>query len=539
MAGVADVIDSHFAEDAAGFLTTICLLVTLMCGLRIGWPRVRLVLKNPDLPPGALDVSWNSMAHVGNMSSASVLHGLADTLALNRFVSGGQGLLFALGPGLCAELVLLQWPQDEPALTARVESISILDGGVRANDLLALEPVSLIEKPLMLLYTLLILVTGAERILEMVISKRNAAWAFARGGVEFGQRQMPFMVVLHAVMLLACIAEVYIADRPFLPWLGIPMLVIALACQALRWWCIASLGQRWNTRVIVVPELPLVITGPIGGSSILLPCSDRGGSGSSADHTAWATATFHGAQPGLLFAFEFRGRASLYLRPRSQAVSTQNCDGETDVVVVGGGPIGLAAAIERLAGFSVVIVEPRTSPIDKACGEGLMPGAVEELRRLGVQPDGHPITGIRYFDSTRVATHEFRRGSGLGVRRTALHSVLTARAAELGVVWVDGKVATTIQDAHGVTVTCGQFKDIRGRWLLGCDGLHSTVRQLAKLGGSVPAAQRRRYGLRQHCSHPGVISRSVLSREVGRMSPVADDSVERDIASRGIQLPDC
>lgn len=104
-----------------------------------------------------------------------------------------------------------------------------------------------------ILYVALILATGGERIWELIVSKRNAAAAFARGGREYGQRHFPFMVVLHTGLLLACIAEVVLLDRPFLPWLGWPMLVIALACQAARYWIIASLGAQWNTRVIVVP----------------------------------------------------------------------------------------------------------------------------------------------------------------------------------------------------------------------------------------------------------------------------------------------
>ncbi|KQR51024.1 hypothetical protein ASF88_17660 [Leifsonia sp. Leaf336] len=114
----------------------------------------------------------------------------------------------------------------------------------------------------MIWYTVLVLATGAERIAELVVSSRNARWSFARGGVEYGRRHFPPMVALHTGLLLACLAEVWLLDRPFLPWLGWPMLVLVLASQGLRWWCIATLGPRWNTRVIVVPGLPLVARGP-------------------------------------------------------------------------------------------------------------------------------------------------------------------------------------------------------------------------------------------------------------------------------------
>ena len=114
----------------------------------------------------------------------------------------------------------------------------------------------------MILYTILVLATGVERIAELVVSTRNARWSFARGGVEFGRGHFPLMVALHTGLLLACLAEVWFGNRPFIPWLGWPMLALVLASQALRWWCIAVLGPRWNTRVIIVKDLPLVARGP-------------------------------------------------------------------------------------------------------------------------------------------------------------------------------------------------------------------------------------------------------------------------------------
>jgi methyltransferase len=113
-----------------------------------------------------------------------------------------------------------------------------------------------------ILYLALILATGAERIVEMVISTRHARWAFERGGVEYGQKHFPWMVALHTALLLGAFAEVVLLDRPFLPWLGWPMLVIVLLCQAGRYWVIWALGNQWNTRVIVVPGLGRVERGP-------------------------------------------------------------------------------------------------------------------------------------------------------------------------------------------------------------------------------------------------------------------------------------
>ncbi|MFF1635411.1 isoprenylcysteine carboxyl methyltransferase family protein [Leifsonia sp. NPDC058248] len=114
----------------------------------------------------------------------------------------------------------------------------------------------------MIWYTVLVLATGVERIAELVVSNRNARWSFARGGVEFGRGHFPPMVALHTGLLLACLAEVWFGGRPFIPWLGWPMFALVLASQGLRWWCIAVLGPRWNTRVIVVQGLPLVHRGP-------------------------------------------------------------------------------------------------------------------------------------------------------------------------------------------------------------------------------------------------------------------------------------
>jgi len=111
-------------------------------------------------------------------------------------------------------------------------------------------------------YTLLILLVGLERLAEVGVARRNAAWSRARGGVEYGSGHYPVMVLLHTGLLLGCLAETALAHRPFLPALGWPMLGLALAAQCLRWWCVAALGPRWNTRVIVVPGLPPVTRGP-------------------------------------------------------------------------------------------------------------------------------------------------------------------------------------------------------------------------------------------------------------------------------------
>jgi methyltransferase len=111
-------------------------------------------------------------------------------------------------------------------------------------------------------YVVLVLLVGLERVAELVVSLRNAKWSFAKGGVETGKRHYPFMVLLHTGLLAGCLVEAIVADRPFIPALGWTMLAVVLLAQGLRWWCITVLGPQWNTRVIVVPELSLVASGP-------------------------------------------------------------------------------------------------------------------------------------------------------------------------------------------------------------------------------------------------------------------------------------
>jgi methyltransferase len=111
-------------------------------------------------------------------------------------------------------------------------------------------------------YTLLVLLVAFERLIELNTARRNAAWSFERGGTEHGGGHYPVMVLLHTGLLAGCLAEVHFGGRPFIAALAWPMLVLVVAAQALRWWCIAVLGPRWNTRVIVVPGMPLVDRGP-------------------------------------------------------------------------------------------------------------------------------------------------------------------------------------------------------------------------------------------------------------------------------------
>ncbi|OEJ28386.1 hypothetical protein AR457_31900 [Streptomyces agglomeratus] len=114
----------------------------------------------------------------------------------------------------------------------------------------------------MLWYTSLVLAVGVERLAELVVARRNARWSLARGAFEAGRGHYPVMVVLHTGLLVGCLAEVHGWGRPFDPVVGWTMAAVVVASQALRWWCIRTLGRRWNTRVLVVPGLPLVAGGP-------------------------------------------------------------------------------------------------------------------------------------------------------------------------------------------------------------------------------------------------------------------------------------
>lgn len=112
------------------------------------------------------------------------------------------------------------------------------------------------------MYFLFILGVGAERLLELVVSRRNAAWSIAHGGKEFGHGHYPAMVSMHALLLVACVVEVWALRRPFIGWLGWPMVAVVVLSTVVRWWCVAVLGKHWNPRLIVIPNAPLVRRGP-------------------------------------------------------------------------------------------------------------------------------------------------------------------------------------------------------------------------------------------------------------------------------------
>lgn len=159
----------------------------------------------------------------------------------------------------------------------------------------------------------------------------------------------------------------------------------------------------------------------------------------------------------------------------------------TDIFVIGGGPAGLATAIAaRLKGFDVVVADAAQPPIDKACGEGLMPDSIEALSRLGITIDARQscaFRGIRFIGAGGAVAADFPRKPGVAVRRVRLHQILIDRAEELGVKLLWRTHVTGLGDIHA-------------RWIVGADGEHSRVRQWAGL--DAVRRESLRYGFRRH-----------------------------------------
>ncbi|MEU9175106.1 isoprenylcysteine carboxylmethyltransferase family protein [Streptomyces sp. NPDC048420] len=157
------------------------------------------------------------------------------------------------------------------------------------------------------LFTVLVVAIGLERVAELVLSRRNAAWSLTRGGVEHGRGHYPLMVMLHTGLLVGALTEVWMRRPDPAAVLAWAMLTLVAASQGLRWWCIATLGRQWNTRVIVVPGAPRVISGPyrwiphpnyvaVVIEGLALPLV----------HAAWGTALVFTALNGFLLATRIR-----------------------------------------------------------------------------------------------------------------------------------------------------------------------------------------------------------------------------------------
>ncbi len=185
---------------------------------------------------------------------------------------------------------------------------------------------------------------------------------------------------------------------------------------------------------------------------------------------------------------------------------TGNTGDRFDAAIVGGGPAGLAAAIAlRARGLTAVVLEGRRPPVDKACGEGLMPGGIPALAALGVDVAAlraRPFRGIRYVSAddpgAPSAEAAFLEGPGLGIRRTVLHEALAARAAEAGAELRWGVAVTGLRRdgvEFGVETAAGP---VAATWVIGADGLHSKVRAWAGIAHGTVRAELRRFGVRRH-----------------------------------------
>src|SRR5882724_10518526 len=169
---------------------------------------------------------------------------------------------------------------------------------------------------------------------------------------------------------------------------------------------------------------------------------------------------------------------------------------ETEILVIGGGPAGLAAAIAaRKKGFEVTVVDGAKPPIDKACGEGLMPNTVAALRELGISihsSHGRIFRGLRFIEGATKAEANFPGENGIGVARTALHGKIMERAEECGVSLLWNTPVSGLTEEGAIA----GGRERRAKWVIGADGIHSRVR--GWIGLDSVSEQKTRFAQRRH-----------------------------------------
>ena len=185
-------------------------------------------------------------------------------------------------------------------------------------------------------------------------------------------------------------------------------------------------------------------------------------------------------------------------------MNVSNADRAVDVFIAGAGPAGLACAIAAAGqGFHVEVADGRKPPIDKACGEGLMPDTLAALTQLGIhldhpspqellQSSSHPLRGIRFLGNSNTSEAIFPDGNGRGLPRTVLYQLLLDRALALGVRF---HWQTVVKSVHGHQIQTSK-KTFRARWIVGADGHQSQIRAIAHLDRA--STGPRRIALRQH-----------------------------------------
>lgn len=173
-----------------------------------------------------------------------------------------------------------------------------------------------------------------------------------------------------------------------------------------------------------------------------------------------------------------------------------------DLAIVGGGPAGLAVAIVAAEqGLSVIVLERREFPSDKACGEGVLPPGVSALERLGIRDrfdrtNSYPFRGIRFVQEDGSSAESSMPSIGMGIRRTVLIEMLSRRAEELGAVLRHRCVVAAFEARPDRAIVHTAEGPIGARLVVAADGLHSMLRKASKLEAS--PSSRRRFALRQH-----------------------------------------